>query len=249
MWHTIICKISEDWTYTTAPFQVRLMDCPTMSFLIGRLSQEQETTFRALMATGQDTSSPLAPQDLRPAKGANPKLGKPGTGKPTPKASDAKGPNPKPGKPGTRKPETFERCKRRRRQAQRAKGRSPLNRQNVPAGETGRGGPTRGHRPPGRTEAPTDTHGRQAGFPPHTPAGQFGRAAGRPGAPIEVIDSHLHLDRLSARVPQRGLNCIEAVTGCPPRIPVRVVGGVINYCDPEKLHQIHFPSEPQWKVL
>ena len=81
--------------YTTAPFQVRLMDCPTMSFLIGRLSQEQETTFRALMATGQDTSSPLAPQDLRPAmpKGQIPNRGNLGQGsqKPSSAANGAVG--------------------------------------------------------------------------------------------------------------------------------------------------------------
>ncbi|XP_072182095.1 uncharacterized metal-dependent hydrolase YcfH-like [Diadema setosum] len=37
--------------------------------------------------------------------------------------------------------------------------------------------------------------------------------------------------------------------GRPPKVPVSVVGGVLNYCDPEHYPGIVFPADARWKVV
>lgn len=63
-----------------------------------------------------------------------------------------------------------------------------------------------------------------------------------------AFDSHFHLDRLEARVGKKGLECIKAISGREPRVPVRLCGGVINYCDPKRHRDIWFPDDRRWKV-
>ena len=156
-------------------------------------------------------------QQANAAARADPIPGRPGQGVPPAQGNYARPPTLKPGKPGMGKPE-----------AQRARNCSCTQASGPGREEPRRQGPTQAPPPPARNAARVDAPGGRVGAP------QQNRAPGRQRAPLEVIDSHLYLDRLALRVPQRGLDCIEAVTGRPPRIPVRVIGGVINYCDPER---------------
>ncbi|KAL4221045.1 hypothetical protein ACF0H5_019307 [Mactra antiquata] len=63
---------------------------------------------------------------------------------------------------------------------------------------------------------------------------------------IEVIDSHFHVDRLQ-RHSRRGTKCsLEDLlhsSKVKPRLPVRLVGGVQVFCDPEYFPEVP-PSEP-----
>ena len=68
-----------------------------------------------------------------------------------------------------------------------------------------------------------------------------------PAAPA-AFDAHFHLDRLEQRVPAKGLGAITAEPGPPPAIPVTVIGGVMNYCDPAIFHEVRFPPDKRWKV-
>ena len=154
-----------------APFQIQPLVCPAMlmywpilSFLIGRLTREQEQAFRALMNTGDDTQQSLglpghqagsvdraAPTPGNPgqgnATGPVPTPGNPGQGNATGPAPPpgkpgtgkaaprTRGPVPPPGEPGEGKPEIRERRERRhRQQARRARENS-----QVLAGDSRRG--------------------------------------------------------------------------------------------------------------
>ena len=50
-----------------------------------------------------------------------------------------------------------------------------------------------------------------------------------------VVDSHFHMDRLEEALGSSGLKCVAHMSR-KPHIPVRIVGGILNYCDPQ-----HFP--------
>lgn len=41
---------------------------------------------------------------------------------------------------------------------------------------------------------------------------------------------------------------IKAEPDGPPRVPVVVSGGVLNYCDPQRFKEVAFPSDRAWKV-
>ena len=74
-----------------------------------------------------------------------------------------------------------------------------------------------------------------------------------PDVATEVVDSHLHLDRLENKLREAGLGgsgmqCIRLTPGRKAHITVRVVGGVLNYCDPECYARIEFPEDPAWRV-
>ena len=45
-----------------------------------------------------------------------------------------------------------------------------------------------------------------------------------------------------------GFRPSERNLGAPPRVPAAVVGGVLNYCDPERYREIVFPINRAWKV-
>ena len=69
---------------------------------------------------------------------------------------------------------------------------------------------------------------------------------------MEAFDSHFHLDRLLHEERQAtGLSVEEAIklpVGRSPTYPVTVVGGVINYCDPENLGKVSYPTNPKWRI-
>ena len=67
-------------------------------------------------------------------------------------------------------------------------------------------------------------------------------------APIQVVDSHAHLDRLERDMGQSGMECLTAITGKKPQVTVKVAGGVINYCDPSRFSSILFPPSQNWRV-
>ena len=196
---------------------------------MGPSGQQAGSADRAAPTPGKPGPGNAAPRTCGPV----PLPGKPGMGRATPRT---RAPVPPPGKPGEGKPETRERRERRYRQrARKARESSRVLAGNPRRGPRSQMGasparddgpprqrtapiPDRGHGFPGRKAAPAD-YGRKVGATPRPPAGQGPPGAARQGAPREVVDSHLHLDRLAARVPQRGLDCIEAVTGRPPSHP------------------------------
>ena len=70
--------------------------------------------------------------------------------------------------------------------------------------------------------------------------------------PPQAVDSHFHFDRLEANLRAKGLGskglaCV-AHTSRTPEIMVRVVGGVLNYCDPKNFGRILFPQSSRWRV-
>lgn len=44
------------------------------------------------------------------------------------------------------------------------------------------------------------------------------------------------------------MECLTTLTGKRPKVPVEVVGGVLNYCDPIRFDSISFPSDRRWRV-
>ena len=65
---------------------------------------------------------------------------------------------------------------------------------------------------------------------------------------LEVVDSHCHLDRLEDRLGLSGMDTLAAIPGRYPKVPVSVVGGVLNYCDPYNFSRISCPRDPRWGV-
>ncbi|XP_041470421.1 uncharacterized protein LOC121419978 [Lytechinus variegatus] len=63
-----------------------------------------------------------------------------------------------------------------------------------------------------------------------------------------IIDSHLHLDRIEKRLGKRGASALRACPGRLPLKPVRVTGGILNYCDPQRWGRIWYPEDPSWGV-
>ena len=104
----------------------------------------------------------------------------------------------------------------------------------------GASGHAPGTRGAGRTtKTQTATSQQAPGAIPRTRVAQ--------ASPPEAYDAHFHLDRLEQRVQARGIQA-RAEPGGPPRVPAAVVGGVLNYCDPERYLEIVFPTNRAWKV-
>ncbi|XP_071487921.1 putative deoxyribonuclease TATDN2 [Diadema antillarum] len=83
-----------------------------------------------------------------------------------------------------------------------------------------------------------------------TPRGTVRPRARGAGPPPLVIDSHFHLDQMERLLELKGLGPVSARrVGRPPKVPVSVVGGVLNYYDPEHYSGIVFPVDAQWKVV
>ena len=78
------------------------------------------------------------------------------------------------------------------------------------------------------------------------------RSSTADGRKLEAFDSHFHLDRLLlAEKKPRGLSvegAIKLPVGRPPKVEVEVIGGVLNYCDPETLGKRSYPLDPRWRV-
>ncbi|XP_071510674.1 uncharacterized protein [Diadema antillarum] len=75
----------------------------------------------------------------------------------------------------------------------------------------------------------------------------FAGVTRRPPIPA-AFDSHFHLDRLESNLRKKGHAAITAEGERPPRVPVRLTGGVINYCDPAKFSAVDIPRERCWPV-
>ena len=105
----------------------------------------------------------------------------------------------------------------------------------------GASGHAQGTRGAGRTTRTQTATSQQA--PGAIPQPRVAQAS-----PPEAYDSHFHLDRLEQRVQARGNQAIREEPGGPPRVPAAVVGGVLNYCDPERYREIVFPTNRAWKV-
>ncbi|XP_071501329.1 uncharacterized protein [Diadema antillarum] len=112
--------------------------------------------------------------------------------------------------------------------------------------------------PPASARTPTYAATLQAPPPPPKAPGNptvQGGPAVKPPNPggaakqlSQAFDSHFHLDRLESRTGRKGIGAILATTGRPTRVPVKVVGGVLNYCDPQQYNRIFFPVDSMWKV-
>ena len=135
----------------------------------------------------------------------------------------------------------------------------------APTSRRAKAGPPRKGRTTGYAASPLLTPTTKAGEAPGRMAGagsardatHSGTATPQqaPGATSEaqesapaVFDSHFHLDRLERRLQARGIHAIRAEPGGPPHVPVTVVGGILNYCDPERYREIVFPPNRAWKV-
>ncbi|XP_063964571.1 uncharacterized protein LOC135156342 [Lytechinus pictus] len=88
---------------------------------------------------------------------------------------------------------------------------------------------------------------RTPGSTPEAGRVSFAEVAAKPPIPL-AVDSHFHLDFLEGRLGQKGWKCAESTAGREPRVPVRLVGGVANFCDPRKYKGILFPEGRNWKV-
>ncbi|XP_071508270.1 uncharacterized metal-dependent hydrolase YcfH-like [Diadema antillarum] len=64
----------------------------------------------------------------------------------------------------------------------------------------------------------------------------------------QAFSSHFHLDRLESQTGRKDIGAILGTTGRPTRMLVKVVGGVLNYCDPQQ-HNMIFPVDSMWKVV
>ena len=63
-----------------------------------------------------------------------------------------------------------------------------------------------------------------------------------------VFDSHFHLDRLGSALRRRGAKVSTSTSGRAPRVPVSVVGGIANYCDPITFGQVNWSLRPGFGV-
>ena len=120
--------------------------------------------------------------------------------------------------------------------------------------------PSRAQSPVGRAQTRprllSQTAVRQLSRAPTPGRAPSGKASPRRTGPSKessptalwVVDSHAHLDRLERSLGRTGMECLTAVTGAKPRIPVQVAGGVINYCDPVRFHSIVVPAQQNWRV-
>ncbi|XP_041478390.1 uncharacterized protein LOC121426235 [Lytechinus variegatus] len=88
---------------------------------------------------------------------------------------------------------------------------------------------------------------RTPGSTPEARRVSFAEVAARPPIPL-AVDSHFHLDFLEDRLGKKGWKCAEMTSGREPRVPVRLVGGVANFCDPRRYKNIKFPEGRDWKV-
>eukprot|EP00057_Strongylocentrotus_purpuratus_P026470 XP_011680944.1 PREDICTED: uncharacterized protein LOC105446178 [Strongylocentrotus purpuratus] len=84
--------------------------------------------------------------------------------------------------------------------------------------------------------------------PGSTSAPSYANRAQQPHLP-RAFDSHFHLDRLEDSLRgKKGLECVLATPGRPPRIPVHLCGGVTNYIDPGRFGDVKIPESPQFHV-
>ncbi|XP_072166577.1 uncharacterized protein [Diadema setosum] len=97
--------------------------------------------------------------------------------------------------------------------------------------------------------SPRPAEARVSTAPPSgaTPTLTFAGVTRRPPIPA-AFDSHFHLDRLESKLQKKGHAAITAEGERPPRVPVRLTGGVINYCDPTKFSAVDIPRERCWPV-
>ena len=64
---------------------------------------------------------------------------------------------------------------------------------------------------------------------------------------LEMVDSYCHSDRLEHRLGLSGMDTLSATLGPYPKVPVSIVGGVLN-CDPHNFSRISSPRDPRWGV-
>eukprot|EP00057_Strongylocentrotus_purpuratus_P016901 XP_011671375.1 PREDICTED: uncharacterized protein LOC105441695 [Strongylocentrotus purpuratus] len=79
------------------------------------------------------------------------------------------------------------------------------------------------------------------------PESTYSQMTQRPAVP-RAFDSHFHLDRMESVQKKKGMECVTAISGRAPNVPVRLCGGVMNYVDPRRFHEIRLPADPCFPV-